>query len=104
MRAALRLDARGTRAGYAEGGWEASVSAWLEVVVPFAERKLYTTTAVGFYYAMLGETDEAFAWLERGYRDRDPLMMVLKAHPLSDPLRSDPRFQDLLRRIGFPEI
>ena len=89
--------------GYAEGGWEASVSAWLEVVAPLAERKLYTTTAVGFYYAMLGETDEAFAWLERGYRDRDPLMIVLKAHPLFDPLRSDPRFQDLLRRIGLPE-
>ncbi len=89
--------------GYAEGGWEASVSAWLEVAAPLAERKLYTTTAVGFYYAMLGETDEAFAWLERGYRDRDPLMIVLKAHPLSDSLRSDPRFDDLLRRIGFPE-
>ncbi len=46
---------------------------------------------------------EAFAWLERGYRERDPLMTVLDLHPFFDPLRSDPRFQDLLRRIGFPE-
>jgi hypothetical protein len=41
--------------------------------------------------------------LERGYRERDPMMIWLKAHPGLDPLRSDPRFDDLLRRIGFPE-
>jgi len=43
------------------------------------------------------------AWLERGYRDRDPLMIVTKASPLFDPLCSDPRFDDLLGPIGFPE-
>ncbi len=52
--------------------------------------------------ATIGETDEAFDWLERGYREHDPLMVLLKL-PVFDPLRSDPRFQDLLRRIGFPE-
>jgi len=51
----------------------------------------------------IGETDEAFAWLERGYRARDPLMIATKADHTFDPLRSDPRFDDLLRRIGFPE-
>ena len=43
------------------------------------------------------------AWLERGYRERDPQMVLLKSNPAFDPLRSDPRFDDLLRRIGFPE-
>ena len=48
--------------------------------------------------------DEAFAWLERGYRERDPFMMhPEESSPFFDPLRSDPRFQDLLRRIGFRE-
>ena len=51
----------------------------------------------------LPESDEAFAWLERGYRERDPLMTALEHHPIFDRLRSDPRFQDLLHRIGFPE-
>jgi len=52
---------------------------------------------------MTGETDEAFRWLERGYRERDRLMITTKTDPVFDPLRSDPRFQDLLRRIGFPK-
>ncbi len=44
-----------------------------------------------------------FEWLERGYEERDLLMILLPNSPLTDPLRSDPRFDDLLRRIGFPE-
>ncbi len=41
--------------------------------------------------------------LERAYEERDPLLIRAKADSRMDPLRSDPRFQDLLRRIGFPE-
>ncbi len=42
-------------------------------------------------------------WLERAYEERDPMLLNAKHDPRLDPLRSDPRFQDLLRRIGFPE-
>jgi predicted Zn-dependent protease len=47
-----------------------------------------------------GATDGAIDWLERGYRDRDPLMITIYESPY-DPLRADPRFQDLLRRMGL---
>ncbi len=40
-------------------------------------------------------------WLERA--ERNPLLLLAKTNPRLDPLRSDPRFQDLIRRIGFPE-
>ena len=53
-------------------------------------------------YAGLGEKDQAFEWLERAYEDRDQGMVFLKVDPPLDPLRSDPRFQDLLRRMNFP--
>ena len=53
--------------------------------------------------APIGETEEAMTWLERAYEERDPLLINAKTDPRFDPLRSDPRFQDLLRRIGFPE-
>ncbi len=54
-------------------------------------------------HALLGETDEAFAWLERAYEERDHDLVFLQTDPTLDPLRSEPRFQDLLRRIGLPE-
>jgi TolB-like protein/DNA-binding winged helix-turn-helix (wHTH) protein/Tfp pilus assembly protein PilF len=51
-------------------------------------------------YAQLGEKDQAFAWLEKAYEERSFLMMYLKVAPTLDPLRTDSRFADLLRRIG----
>ena len=53
-------------------------------------------------YAGLGEKDQAFAFLEKAYEQRESKLVMVKASPLSDPLRSDPRFADLLRRIGLP--
>jgi hypothetical protein len=52
-------------------------------------------------YVGLGENDRAFEWLERAYRERDGMMTHLKVTPRIDPLRSDPRFEDLMRRIGL---
>lgn len=57
-----------------------------------------STVAIGLAWA--GATDGAIDWLERGYRDRDPLMISIYESPY-DPLRADPRFQDLLRRLGL---
>ncbi|GAC1670558.1 MAG: hypothetical protein PVS2B2_01220 [Candidatus Acidiferrum sp.] len=51
----------------------------------------------------LGEKDEAIASLEQGYKDRDQWMLYLKVDPHLDELRSDPRFQDLLRRVRLPK-
>ena len=74
--------------------------AWLDVATSIEGTSPWM---IAVAYTAIGETEEAFAWLERGYRGRDPVMIGLKANPNFDPLRSDPRFDDLLRRIGFPE-
>jgi TolB-like protein/Flp pilus assembly protein TadD len=86
--------------GWAQGGWEGSVRAWLESAT---SAEGFSPVLIAGAYTTIGETDEAFAWLERGYRERDPQIINVKAQPTFDPLRSDPRFDDLLRRIGFPE-
>ncbi len=52
-------------------------------------------------YAALGEKDKAFFWLERAYQVRTGLLYNLNVYPLADPLRGDPRFKDLIRRIGL---
>lgn len=54
-------------------------------------------------YVALGEQDKAFSWLEKSYDDHFWMMAFLKVDPRLDPLRSDPRFSSLLRRIGLPE-
>ena len=86
--------------GWAKDGWEGALRNWLAAV---AQIPGFSPFVIGIHYALLGEVDQAFAWLERGYRERDTAMTALKMFPRSDPLRSDPRFDDLLRRIGFPE-
>ncbi|MBZ5543781.1 MAG: protein kinase [Acidobacteriia bacterium] len=58
---------------------------------------LTATTYVG-----LGQREEAFAWLERAFEVHDPYLTILNVDPRLDPLRSDPRFQALLRRMNFP--
>ena len=53
-------------------------------------------------YAGLQDKNQAFAWLERSYQERRDRMVWLNVDPLLDPLRSDPRFHDLVRRVGLP--
>ena len=72
-----------------------------------ALQKHVETTGVGRYeialvYAGLGEKDEAFAWLEKSFAVRDKGLTYLKIDPCLDPLRSDSRFPDLVKRVGLP--
>lgn len=53
-------------------------------------------------YAGLNERDSAFEWLEKGYVARDRIVLLLKVHPMFDEIRSDPRFDNLIRRVGLP--
>ena len=58
--------------------------------------------ATGF--AALGDLNNAFAWLDRAYRGRESQLPFLNVVPRLDPLRNDPRFQDLLHRVGLADI
>jgi len=54
-------------------------------------------------YACLGEKDAAFAWLEKAYQSHAGALFDLKVHPAFQSFRTDPRFNDLLKRIGIPD-
>ncbi|MCP5115455.1 MAG: hypothetical protein GY953_31905 [bacterium] len=54
-------------------------------------------------YSALGDVDASSQWFVTAYQDRDPMLVTPKAAPIFDPYRSDPRFQDLLKRMNFPE-
>lgn len=55
-------------------------------------------------YLGLGDTDATFAWLERAVQTRASALLYLAVDPRYDPVRSDPRFADLVRRIGLPQV
>jgi len=57
---------------------------------------------IGYIYTALGDFDRAFAWLQKAYEEGSPGLVFLKVDPRVDPLRFDPRFQNLLRRMNFP--
>ena len=59
-------------------------------------------SAFGDAYLGLGDKDRAIMWFERAYEEQDPTMF-LNVAPNLDPLRSEPRFQALLRRMNFPQ-
>ncbi len=67
-----------------------------------SKRRYVSWSDLAAIYAGLGEKDQTFACLEKAYEQRDPKLVIVNASPLFDPLRSDPRFQDLLRRVGLP--
>jgi len=50
----------------------------------------------------VGDKECAFRWLEKGFDERDDLMINLKVEPVFDSIRTDPRYQELVRRVGIP--
>jgi len=70
------------------------------------EEKSRKNYVPAYYFALiytgLWERDHAFEWLERTYRERSTVLAYLRLDPRLAPLRSDPRYSDLVRRLGFP--
>ena len=87
---------------YARWGREAEARALIPRLQGHIRQNGIGTYEVALIYAGLGEKDLAFEWLEKAYAVRDRGLTFLKVDPCLDPLRSDPRFQELLRRIGLP--
>ena len=73
----------------------------LQELLELDRRRYVTPAAVANVYIGLGNKDQAFVWLEKAYQERSNYLAYLKVFPLVDSLRSDPRFDDLLRRIGL---
>jgi len=69
-----------------------------------AQRKGYSSAYnVATLYADLGDKDQAFQWLNAAYQEREEGMLGLKTDFRLDPLRSDPRFAELVRKVGLPQ-
>ena len=74
----------------------------IEELKAASQQTLVPALFVALVYAGLEDNDQAFTWLEKAYEERFNRLAYLKVEALWDPLRSDPRFADLLRRVGIP--
>ncbi|MGB7068573.1 MAG: hypothetical protein WBD22_03705 [Pyrinomonadaceae bacterium] len=68
-----------------------------------ASRKYVQPGALAVLYAALGDREQALALLEKAYSEHDVQLIFLGVEPNFDSLRDDPRFQDLMRRVGLPQ-
>jgi TolB-like protein/DNA-binding winged helix-turn-helix (wHTH) protein len=98
-----RVYIRQTAYLYARTGRRGEARAALAKSLQLSKGKQVSSGAVALTYAALGEKNESFHWLEKAYTDRSSFMTSLKYWSVFDALRGDPRFADLLRRVGLPQ-
>jgi TolB-like protein/Flp pilus assembly protein TadD len=88
---------------FASSGYPAAMEALYRKTLAFLEEagKYAYVSPVHFavLHAQLGQKDEAFSWLEKAFEERQPWLGQLKVDPQFEPLRSDPRFGQLIRRV-----
>src|SRR5262249_48252032 len=87
---------------YKKSGWKAYLQSNVDQLEKAPSRRL-PAFVIATFYAKAGRTDEAIKWLETGYEERDYHMTVISVSFEFDGLRSDPRFKELVRRMGLPE-
>jgi TolB-like protein/DNA-binding winged helix-turn-helix (wHTH) protein/Flp pilus assembly protein TadD len=88
-------------AAYARAGRRSDA---LRILAELKRRKHHGYVAAASFiivYLGLGENEQAFAWLEEAYKEQSNMLKFVKVHPLFDPLRGDPRFVDLVHRVGL---
>jgi TolB-like protein len=88
---------------YAKSGRKLEAEQYLDRFRELAKTQYVRTGYTASIYAALGDKDKAFAELERSFEDKDCFLPRIKLDPFMDPLRDDPRFKDLLKRMGLPE-
>lgn len=86
---------------YAEGGMHRAAIQVLNELNTIRQTRYVDSIPVALAYLRLGDRDTAFSFLEKAYEERSSSMPWLNAEPRFDAVRSDPRFQNLLRRVGL---
>jgi len=86
---------------YAMSGKKDEAKKLLEELQQRSKQRYVSSYAIAQIYAGLGENDQVFAYLNKAFEEHANALVFVKVDPLLDPLRSDPRLADLLRRIGL---
>ncbi len=86
---------------YAQAGRRTEAIRLLNELKRRRQTEYVPTAAFVLAYLGLGDYDQTFFWLEQGYKEQSNILQVMKVFPLFDPIRTDPRFIDLVHRVGL---
>jgi len=87
---------------YAHAGRQTEALETLASLQEISKKRYVSAYQFAMIYLGLGETGKAVEWLEKAFEERSGFLPFLKVEPTLDPLRADLRFQELLRKVGFP--
>ncbi|MCA1838017.1 MAG: protein kinase, partial [Actinobacteria bacterium] len=87
---------------YAVSGHTSDAKKELEELKRLRKTEYVSAVSLAYICAGLGEKDEALSWLEKGFEERAFQMQMLKVDPRLENLRDDPRFRELVRKVGLP--
>jgi eukaryotic-like serine/threonine-protein kinase len=94
---------KAVKAEYAKSGYHGALKRGAELTEELSKRTYVDPALVARGYGELGDKDKAFAWLEKAYAEKSAFICYIKVVRDYDSLRSDPRYANLLRRMGLPQ-
>jgi TolB-like protein len=89
--------------GFRSAGWPGALTQAIDTLRTRRKTRYYSPYMIARLYADLGDKEQAFQWLATAYREHDFLLINLRTQFQLDPLRSDPRFAELIRKVGLPQ-
>ena len=89
--------------GFRSAGWKGAVAKLTEYREAQRKNGYFSAFDIASFYADLGDKEQAFHWLNIAYQEHDWLLISLKTNFRLDPIRSDPRFAELVRKVGLPQ-
>ena len=84
---------------FSKGGYKGVLQSWLDGLTEISKYGYISPYNIAQAYMRVGEKEKTFSWLEKAYEEHDSGLVSLAVEPMFDPIRSDPRFKDLLRRM-----
>jgi hypothetical protein len=89
--------------GFRSTGWKGALINGIQTLESQRKTGYSSPYVIASLYADLGDKERAFQWLNIAYEEHDTNLSALKTNFALDPLRSDPRFAELVRKVGLPQ-
>jgi serine/threonine protein kinase/tetratricopeptide (TPR) repeat protein len=85
-----------------KSGYKGVLQSWLEGLTELSKHSYVSSYSIAESYMRVGEKQKAFEWLEKAYEDHDSGLVSVAVEPMFEPIRTDPRFKDIVRRLKLP--